>query len=66
MGGMAIGSWLCGQLSPRWKNLLLGYALVEGIIGVIALFFHQGFDQLLQLGYGTIMPWLSNGRQQRY
>src|SRR6185295_6944165 len=40
MGGMAIGSWICSNYSSRWKNLLLGYAITEGIIGVAAFLFH--------------------------
>mgnify|MGYP001600694033 CR=1 FL=1 len=34
MGGMALGSWVCGQWSGRWRNLLLGYATVEGAVGL--------------------------------
>jgi len=56
MGGMAIGSWICSQKGNKWKNLLLGYAIVEGIIGIIALFFHQAFDTLVLLSYQSIMP----------
>src|SRR5512136_531467 len=43
MGGMAIGSWICSKYSSRWKNLLIGYALTEGIIGLFALIFHNAF-----------------------
>src|SRR5512141_892796 len=43
MGGMALGSWLCSRLSGGWKNLLLGYALTEAVIGICALAFHPVF-----------------------
>ena len=56
MGGMAIGSWLCSKYSPRWKNLLLGYALSEGIIGLFALLFHNGFVHTIELSYSTLIP----------
>jgi spermidine synthase len=44
MGGMAFGSWLCSRYSLRWKSLLIGYALAEGLIGLCALLFHTVFD----------------------
>src|SRR5690606_37383133 len=55
MGGMAIGSWLMAKYSHRVTNLLLGYAIVEGVIGLFGLVFHNlsvgatnwAFDSLL-------------------
>jgi len=44
MGGMAVGSGLCARRSHRWANLLKGYAVTEGVIGVFALVFHEAFD----------------------
>ena len=55
MGGMALGSWLCSRYSSRWKNLLLGYALAEGLVGLFALLFHPVFDHLTQTAYTSIM-----------
>jgi predicted membrane-bound spermidine synthase len=60
MGGMAIGSWICSKYSSLWKNLLLGYALTEGIIGVCALIFHNAFVYTLELSYTSIIPQLGN------
>ena len=60
MGGMAIGSWVCSRYSLRWRNLLLGYALTEGIVGLIALVFHSAFVALLDISYDTVMPQLGN------
>lgn len=34
MGGLAVGAWLCSRWSSRWSNLLRGYAVTEGVIGV--------------------------------
>ncbi len=56
MGGMAIGSWVCSIRSLRWRNLLLGYALAEGIVGLIALAFHSVFVALLDISYDTVIP----------
>ncbi|MEK6743299.1 MAG: spermidine synthase [Nitrospirota bacterium] len=56
MGGMAIGSALCSRYSKKWPNLLAGYALVEGLIGLFALFFHEVFDQAVQFSYAGILP----------
>jgi spermidine synthase len=56
MGGMALGSWLCSRYSSRWRNLLLGYALAEGLVGLFALLFHPVFDNLTQIAYTSIMP----------
>ncbi len=60
MGGMAIGSWICSSYSGRWKNLLLGYAITEGIIGLCALLFHTAFTHTIELSYVSILPWLGN------
>src|SRR5262245_48401348 len=54
MGGMAIGSWVCGRWSARWANLLRGYALAEGVIGLFALAFHIVFDRSVNLAYEAI------------
>lgn len=59
MGGMALGSWVCSNYSTRWKKLLIGYAIAEGIIGLLALFFHAMFDNIIQFSYDTVIPTLS-------
>ncbi len=56
MGGMALGSWVCSRYSGRWKNLLIGYALVEGAIGLFAMIFHTVFDRAVQISYTAIIP----------
>jgi len=60
MGGMALGAWLCSRYSARWKNLLLGYALVESVIGIFALVFHSAFDQIVRFSYTEIIPHLGS------
>ena len=43
MGGLAIGAYLTTRFIHRIKNALVLYALVEAIIGIAALFFHDLF-----------------------
>ena len=56
MGGMAIGSVIAAKFSNRWKNLLLGYAVVEAVIGVFALMFHQIFLGATDLAFTSLIP----------
>ncbi|MBI3595917.1 MAG: fused MFS/spermidine synthase [Nitrospirae bacterium] len=56
MGGMALGSWIISRFSTRWRNLLLGYAAVEGIIGLLGLLFHGTFTSVTDLAYRNILP----------
>jgi len=60
MGGMAIGSWLCSRYSVRWGNLLAGYALAEGIVGLCALLFHPLYVGVTDLSYAAVIPRLGN------
>ncbi|NTW58031.1 MAG: spermidine synthase [Nitrospirae bacterium] len=60
MGGMAIGSWLCSRYSDRWKNLLIGYALAEGMVGLLAIVFHPIFDRAVQFSYTMVMSQFGN------
>lgn len=60
MGGMAIGSAISSRYSLRWKNLLLCYAVTEGIIGFCALPFHAAFDRTINYSFTTIIPHLNN------
>jgi predicted membrane-bound spermidine synthase len=53
MGGMAIGAWLCSRLSRNWYNVLLGYAFVEAIIGLLALSFHGVSNYQFQVVIGV-------------
>lgn len=60
MGGMALGSWFTSKRTVQWRNLILGYAIIEAIIGVIALVFHTVFDSSLTLAYDYVIPSLSS------
>jgi predicted membrane-bound spermidine synthase len=60
MGGMASGAWLCSRWSLGWSNLLRGYAAVEGIIGVLALVFHESFTAFLAFFFDSIIPQMAS------
>jgi spermidine synthase len=56
MGGLALGSWLASRHSIGWKNLLVTYAIVEGVIGVAALLFHKSFIVTTDFAYDRLLP----------
>ncbi|HVJ13710.1 MAG TPA: hypothetical protein VNC62_19220, partial [Burkholderiales bacterium] len=60
MGGMAIGAWLASRFSPRWRNLLLAYALIEALIGLAALVFHPTFLVATGLAFDHLFPALGS------
>lgn len=56
MGGMAIGSWLAARYTDRLKKLVVMYAIVEGIIGILALLFHTVFIVTTDFAFTSILP----------
>lgn len=60
MGGMAIGSWLIARYCGHIKQLLLGYVLVEGTIGVLGIAFHHSFVAITDLSFESVIPALSS------
>jgi predicted membrane-bound spermidine synthase len=56
MGGMAVGAWAGSRYSGRWAMPLLAYVIVEAIIGLLALFFHDVFQSVIDVFYGSILP----------
>ena len=56
MGGMAIGSWLVSRYTLRIRNLLLGYALAELGIGILAVAFHGIFQLTTGWALETLFP----------
>lgn len=56
MGGMAIGSWICGRYSGRFRNLLALYGITEGLIGIAALCYHEVFDLTVTFARAQIIP----------
>ena len=67
MGGMALGSWLVAHYSLRIRRLLLAYALVEGVIGLLGLVFHSLFVAASDFSFVAVIPALpSAGWIQAY
>lgn len=60
MGGMALGAWLISSTGHLVRNLLLGYALVEGIVGLFGLIFHPLFEAIAGSSFESIIPALGS------
>lgn len=61
MGGMALGAWLAGQRSVRWRRLLLLYAIAEALIGLFGLAFPDVFASYTALSQDSVLPALGVG-----
>lgn len=61
MGGMAGGAWLAGRMLPRLRNPLLGYVVVELVIGLFGLGFHVLFDTSSAWMLDHVIPALGDG-----
>src|ERR1700686_3979747 len=61
MGGLALGSWTVAHYSFRIRQLLLGYVLVEGLIGILGLLFHQTFVAAVNFSFASVIPALPTG-----
>jgi len=64
MGGMAVGSFASGVLSHRWKRLLIGYAVVEAIIGLLAIVFHTVFVGVTEYTFSTLLSGMGDTPSQ--
>lgn len=60
MGGMAAGAWWIGRRSRHLPNLLLGYAIVEAVIGLFALVFHRLFQGVSGWMFDSVIPELDS------
>jgi predicted membrane-bound spermidine synthase len=49
MGGLALGSWLAARFAGAIRRPLLVYALVEAIVGIAALVFHDVFVSVVDV-----------------
>ena len=56
MGGMALGAWLVARYTGRIRNLLMGYAIAELGIGILALVFHRVFLAATGWAYDSALP----------
>jgi spermidine synthase len=60
MGGMALGAWLVTKMLKAHHNLLILYALVELLIGVMGFLFHGVFQWIIDLSFNVIIPTLQS------
>ena len=60
MGGMALGAWLAARHSVKVRNLLVAYAVVELLTGIIALVFHSLYTGATAFALDSIIPALGN------
>ncbi len=58
MGGMALGAWSISRFGNRINNLLMAYALIEGIIGFMGLAFHHVFTFVYSSSFENLIPLL--------
>jgi spermidine synthase len=56
LGGMSLGAHLVGRRSERIRRPLVGYAIVELVVGVLALVFHDVFIAATDFAYRSIFP----------
>jgi len=56
LGGLASGSAISSKYSVSWSGLIKRYAIIEGLIGVLALLFHNTFIFTTDLTFNQILP----------
>ena len=61
MGGMALGSWAVARYTSRIRQLLSGYVLVEALIGILGILFHQSFVAAVNFSFAAVIPVLPAG-----
>ena len=60
MGGMAVGAWVASLYTEKIKNLFFAYAVIEAVLGVLALVFHAIFLTATEYAYWTLIPSMNN------
>ncbi len=61
LGGMSAGAMYVGRRSERVRHPLVWYALVELVVGLIGLMFHDVFVWSTHAAYDTLFPALGPG-----
>jgi len=62
MGGLAGGSFIASRLGTRWRRPILAYAIVEGVIGLLAVVFHDVFVGMTDYFYVSLLPGLGSAQ----
>lgn len=61
LGGMSLGSAVAARRSAGIREPLVAYAVVEGLVGLLGLAFHDAFIGVTGLAYAHIFPALAGG-----
>ena len=56
IGGMALGAGLVGRYADRIRSPLIGYAIAEGLVGIVSLVFHRLFVASTDWAYASLLP----------
>src|SRR5690349_16527031 len=59
LGGMSIGAMAVSRRSERLTQPLQGYLIVEFVVGLIGLFFHQIYQGVTSWAYVAVFPGLA-------
>lgn len=61
LGGMSAGAAITARWSERIRQPLVGYAIVEVVVGLIGLVFHDTFQATTDFAYRSIFPAVAGG-----
>lgn len=61
LGGMSLGATVASKRSERVAEPLLWYAIVELVVGLLGLVFHDVFGAVSAFAYDSIFPVLAGG-----
>jgi predicted membrane-bound spermidine synthase len=56
LGGMSLGAQLTSSRSRRIKSPLFWYAVIELVVGILALAFHDVYTATTSFAYATVFP----------
>lgn len=60
MGGMALGAWMAGNWAKRLRQPLMGYIVIEIILGLLGLGFDPMFRALQGWAFDSVIPVLGS------
>ncbi|GLS24387.1 hypothetical protein [Marinibactrum halimedae] len=60
MGGMAVGAWFVGKQTSNLKRPILWYAIVEALVGVFGIVFHDVYISVTDFSFDYVIGNLSS------
>ncbi|MGH7718441.1 MAG: fused MFS/spermidine synthase [Gemmatimonadaceae bacterium] len=61
LGGMSLGAVLIGRRSEKLREPLVWYAVIEAVVGLIGLAFHDLYGAVTSMAYDSLFPALAGG-----